>query len=60
MKTQTISELASLLSLLQSKGVITYTDGDLHITLNPQPQERKVKDDGLTADEQIELYGREM
>lgn len=60
MKIQTISELSTLLSLLQSKGVVSFTDGELELTLVPQPTERKVKEDGLTADEQIELYGREL
>lgn len=63
------NQLSDLLDLLRSKGVIHFKEGVLEVTFGDLPSEEpvtvdkpansgKVGKDGLTAEQQLEHYGR--
>ena len=63
------NQLSELLDLLRSKGVIHFKEGVLEVTFGSLPEEElsgvdkpvnssKVGKDGLTAEQQLEHYGR--
>jgi hypothetical protein len=68
---QTLQDLTTLIDFLRAKGVLSYSAGGISLSLLPdeppppaKPEEPrqveppKLGSDGLTAEQQVELYGR--
>ena len=68
----TQQEILTLIDALRAKGVTYFKSADVELTLGPAPDidkpvepeqvrgEARLGRDGLTAEEQVELYGRVM